>query len=260
MNAPSIRLEWDYTQLADAYVTRPDYADAAIDQIVEITELTPSARVLDIGAGTGHLTIKLAERGWDVLALEPNPAMRAHGLQRTRTLRNVRWIDGLMEQTGQTAGSFSACTYGSSFGVVDRLATLREAARVLVDGGWFACVFNHRVLDDPLQCEIEAFIRSRIPGYAYGSRREEQSEIIASSRLFGRALKIEAPVEHVRPKDEWLEAWRSHATLQRQAGDLFPEILEGIAAIVARSGADPIKVPYVTRAWVARVLSHRPGS
>ncbi len=261
MNDPPPRnLEWDYTPLADAYLARPDYADAAIDQIVEITNLGTGTLALDVGAGAGHLTVKLAARGWNVTALEPNAAMRRHGVHRTGTFPNVHWIDGLMENTGQPADSFSVCTYGSSFGVVDRLVTLREAARVLEDGGWFVCVFNHRLLEDPLQREIEAFIRSCLPNYSYGTRRQDQSEIISRSRLFEPAIRIESPVAHDRPVTEWLEAWRSHGTLQRQAGDRFSKIVDGIAAIVTRTCSDRIQVPYVTRAWIARQLPRRPPS
>lgn len=252
MNGPPPgQLEWDYTPLADAYLARPDYADAAIDRIVEITHSTIGTRALDVGAGAGHLTVKLAARGWKVIALEPNAAMRAHGVHRTGAFPNVRWIDGLMENTGLPAATVSVCTYGSSFGVVDRLVTLGEAARVLEDGGWFVCVFNHRVLEDPLQREIETFIRSCLPDYSYGTRRQDQSEIISRSRLFERAVMIESPVAHVRPVAEWLEAWRSHGTLQRQAGDRFAAIVDGIAAIVTRRCSDRVEVPYVTRAWVA---------
>jgi ubiquinone/menaquinone biosynthesis C-methylase UbiE len=246
-------LEWDYTELAAAYVNRPDYARAAIDRIAGLTGLAAGARALDLGAGAGHLTLELAAHGWDVLALEPNAAMRARGMARTAQLPNVRWIDGVMERTEQPTGGFSLCTCGSSFGVADRLLTLREVARVLADGGWFACLFNHRVLDDPLQQEIESYIRSCIPAYDYGTRREEQGRVIASSGLFEPAVKIEAPVEHVRAAGEWIDAWRSHATLRRQAGERFDEIVRGIAAIVGRTGREQVVVPYVTRCWLARV-------
>ena len=259
MNGPPTRhLEWDYTPLADAYLSRPDYADTAIDQIGEMIGSDRGTRALDAGAGAGHLTIKLAERGWAVTALEPNAAMRAHGIRRTARFPNVRWLDGLMEDTGQPARSFSVSTYGSSFGVVDRLTTLREAARVLEDAGWFVCVFNHRVLEDPLQREIEAFIGSCLPNYSYGERRQDQSAIINQSGLFERAVMIESPATHDQPVTDWIEAWRSHGTLQRQAGDRFPAIVDGIAAIVSRTCSDRIQVPYVTRAWVARLRS-RPG-
>ena len=58
----------------------------------------------------------------------------------------------------------SLATCGSSFGVVDRAATCREVARILEPQGWFACMWNHRDLDDPLQKEIESFIKASIHG------------------------------------------------------------------------------------------------
>lgn len=254
-NTPSAReLEWDYTRLADAYLARPDYADAAIDRILEITKLKSGARTLDAGAGAGHLTVKLAARGWDVVALEPNAAMRARGVERTRALPNVRWTEGLMQDTGELTGSFDACTFGSSFGVIERSVALREAARILKDDGWVVCVFNHRVLEDPLQREIEDFIRSRIADYSHGPRREDQTGVIAASGLFGPVAFVETSIAHVRPAHEWIEAWRSHATLQRQSGDRFPEIVDGIARLVLRRSPDRVEVPYLTRVWLAQRL------
>ena len=247
-----IALEWDYTQLADAYVKRPDYAGAAIDKLVETTGLGGGTRAIDLGAGAGHLTRMLAERGWYVLALEPNPAMRAHGVRRTLEWSTVEWIDGVMQDTGQASGSFSICTYGSSFGVADHASTLAEAARILKDGGWLACLFNHRDLDDPLQKTIEERIKSRVPTFSYGARRRDQREILASSGLFHCVRKYEARMIHAGPAADWIEAWRSHATLQRQAGEAFESIVDEIKAIVVDRCGDQVEVPYVTRLWVAR--------
>lgn len=50
------------------------------------------ARVLDIGAGTGRDAAALAARGCRVVAVEPTPEMRAHGL-RLHGAAGVEWID-----------------------------------------------------------------------------------------------------------------------------------------------------------------------
>lgn len=73
-------LEWDYTDLANSYVFRPNYSGAAIDCLLELSGPASRHRVIDLGAGTAHLTVLLAERGCSVLALEPNHAMRQHGV------------------------------------------------------------------------------------------------------------------------------------------------------------------------------------
>jgi len=251
--AATLAVDWDYTRLADAYVLRPGYAEAAIDALSAIAGHSALRAVIDLGAGTGHLTVPLAERGGSIVAVEPNAAMRRHGVARTNRYPNVRWMVGRMEDTGLPARQFSLATCGSSFGVADHGATLREVARILQPAGCFACLWNHRDLDDPLQREIEAYIKGAIPGFRYGSRRDDQTAIIAASGLFGDVQTVEARILHRLAKAEWIDAWRSHATLQRQAGPRFAEIVAGIADIVGGDRAGTVDVPYTTRAWIARL-------
>ena len=43
-----------------------------------------------------------------------------------------------------------------------------------------------------------------------------------------------------------------HATLQRQTGDAFHQVVEGIARIVAETEDPVLEVPYLTRVWMAQ--------
>jgi ubiquinone/menaquinone biosynthesis C-methylase UbiE len=245
-------LQWDYTALADHYVNRPDYAAAAVEEMLQAAAVQKSDPVTDMGAGAGHLTIHLCRRDMQVTAIEPNPAMRRHGRERTRDFPAVRWLDAVMENTGLPPNSQGLVTYGSSFGVADHASTLAEAARVLRPGASMACIFNHRDLDDPLQASIESLIRGEVSGYDYGSRRRDQAQYIEASGLFGQVTRIEKTVWHRLPVLDWVDAWRSHATLQRQSGARFNAILEGIERLVASACDQYIDVPYITRAWTAR--------
>ena len=65
-----MKTDWDYSDLADAYLKRPDYADTAIDAMLRLADVGAGARVCDVGAGVAHLTIKLAERGLKVDSVE----------------------------------------------------------------------------------------------------------------------------------------------------------------------------------------------
>jgi ubiquinone/menaquinone biosynthesis C-methylase UbiE len=243
-------LAWDYTTLAETYSLRPPYAPRAVDQIVEACAV-PRPRAADVGAGTGHLTLDLLARGCTVDAVEPNEAMRAIGMARTAEEEAVTWVVGTGEQTGLESGAYDLVTFGSSFNTTDRPAALRETGRLLRDGGRLACVWNHRQLDDPLQAEIEELVKRRIPGYSYGARREDQAPTIAASGLFGPVRTIEEPIRHRVPTTDWLAAWRSHATLEAQAGDDFHAIVDEIEALVAERAGDEIEVPYVTTGWLA---------
>jgi ubiquinone/menaquinone biosynthesis C-methylase UbiE len=178
--------------------------------------------------------------------------MRRHGIARTACFAKVRWMVGRMERTGLPPGQFSLATCGSSFGVADRGATLREVGRILEPEGWFACMWNYRDLRDPLQQDIEAHIKACIPDYQYGTRRDDQEAVITASGLFRRVRVVESGIVHRPTKSSWIEAWHSHATLQRQAGHRFANIVAGIAAIVEQASGDHVDVPYTTRVWIAQ--------
>lgn len=248
-----MKTEWDYSTLADAYLKRPDYADAAIDAMLSIAGAERGDAFCDVGAGVAHLTLMLAARGLDVVAVEPNDAMRANGIKRTVDLTNVRWHEGTGEATGQTSEAFDMVTFGSSFNVCDRQRALKETARILKPRGWFACMWNHRYLEDPIQARIEAIIKDRVQGYGYGTRREDQTAVIDASALFGPVVHLDARVIHEQTIEECLVAWRSHATLERQAGAKFHEVISAIEDYLKSLDTASIQIPYSTNIWVAQL-------
>lgn len=248
-----MKTEWDYTALADSYLKRPDYADVAIDAMLAVADTEKGDKFCDVGAGVAHLTLMLATRGLDVIAIEPNNAMRANGIKRTEHLANVRWHEGTGEATDQAPHIFDMVTFGSSFNVCDRQRALKETARILKPRGWFACMWNHRQLDDPIQHQIEQIIKKRISGYGYGTRREDQTEIIDNSGLFGPVIHLDARVVHDQTIEECVEAWRSHATLERQAGSVFHDVIAAIEKYLQSLGTLTIQIPYSTNIWVAQL-------
>lgn len=249
-----MKTEWNYTSLADAYLKRPDYSDCAIDAMLKVAEISEGAKCCDVGAGVAHLTLMLASRGMDVIAVEPNDAMRANGIKRTLELNSVNWHEGTGENTGQADDIFDMVTFGSSFNVCDRQKALKETARILKPKGIFACMWNHRQLDDEIQGKIESIIKSKISGYGYGTRREDQSAVIEASKLFKNVVHIDASVMHKQTITECVEAWRSHATLERQASETFDKIIDEIESYLVSLGTESIQIPYSTNIWVAQLI------
>ncbi len=247
-----MKTEWDYTDLADAYLKRPDYAQDAIDKMLETARAGRGNTVCDVGAGAAHLTMKLAEAGLTVYAVEPNDAMRANGIKRTTCYENVLWFEGVGENTGMESSQFDLVTFGSSFNVCDRMKALAESKRILKAHGWFACMWNHRDLKDSLQAEIEGIFKKEVESYDYGTRRQNQTDIIRESGLFGDVVYIEENVIHEILAEDFIEGWKSHGTLQRQSEDKFELINRQIRELIESKGQKYIKVPYTTRIWMAQ--------
>jgi len=248
-----MKTEWDYSELADAYLKRPDYSEPAIEAMLSIFGVQKKHKVCDVGAGVAHLTLMLADRDYDVVAVEPNDSMRRNGIERTQKYENVSWFEGTGENTGQATASFDFVTFGSSFNVCNRLEALKETARLLKPKGWFACMWNNRNLEDKIQSNIEQIIKSTVSDYDYGTRRETQTEVIEASKLFGPVVHISSNVQHQQSISECVEAWRSHATLERQTGSLFPKVVSEIERYLKSLNKETIEIPYTTNVWVAQL-------
>jgi ubiquinone/menaquinone biosynthesis C-methylase UbiE len=243
---------WDYTKHAPHYDKRADYSGDAIEKVLRAMGCDPSKLVADLGAGTGKLTKELLKHGLTVRCVEPNDAMRAIGARNTQG-EPATWSVGTAEATGLATASVYAVFFGSSFNVVDQNLALSEASRILAPDGWFACMWNHRDLADPIQERIESIIKSSIPNYSYGSRREDPRSAIDKSGYFSQSKSIEGSLLWSMPASDIIDAWKSHATLKRQAGDdaSFDGIIKQIANYLDTL-PEIIEVPYTTRIYFAQ--------
>jgi ubiquinone/menaquinone biosynthesis C-methylase UbiE len=248
------KVNWDYTEHASHYDKRADYSDDAIRNLLKAIACDRSKPVADIGAGTGKLTKELLKHGLTVSSVEPNDAMRTIGIQNTKG-EPATWSVGTGEATGLPTSSAYAVFFGSSFNVVDQTLALSEVSRILAPKGWFACMWNHRDLDDPIQQRIESIIKSTIPAYSYGSRREDPTNVINKSGHFSAAKSIEGSFVWKMPKSDVIVAWKSHATLKRQAGSdsVFDRIIQEIASYLDTL-PQSIDVPYTTRIYFAQKI------
>ena len=250
-----MKTEWDYTNLADAYLKRPDYAETALEKMLTISKMGGAKRtVCDVGAGVAHLTLFLARKDFTVHAVEPNDAMRKNGMRRTEQYKNVTWFEGVGEHTGQPSDFFDLVTFGSSFNVTNRQEALEETQRILKKDGYFACMWNHRVLTDPIQKKIEDIIKSHVKEYDYGTRREDQTEVIKASGRFTDIEHFSGEVMHEIPVEDVIEGWRSHGTLERQTGEKFSQVVEEIATYLHSLKQEKISVPYETNVYMAKVV------
>ncbi len=114
-------------------------------------------------------------------------------------------------------------------------------------------MWNHRQLDDPIQSGIEGIIKERVEDYDYGTRRKDQTAIIDASKLFGPVVHLDSCVIHEQSIPECVEAWRSHATLERQAGTAFGAVVAAIDEYLLSLKVDKLQIPYSTNVWVAQL-------
>jgi SAM-dependent methyltransferase len=132
--------------LYDRY--RPSYPDDAIDHALRVASLDAGARVLEVGAGTGQLTIPLVRRRLVVTALEPAPRMAGILRAKLRPFAGWRVIERTFESADLARGGYDAVMSATAFHWVDEGQRYRLAARALRPGGALVLFRNDHVLSE----------------------------------------------------------------------------------------------------------------
>jgi SAM-dependent methyltransferase len=115
-----------FTGTADDYVRyRPQYPPELIDRLVAAAGLAPSARVLDLGSGPGHVALPMAERVAEVVAVDPEAEMLAE-----IHAPNVRTVLGRAEDVDADWGRFDLVTAGRSFHWFDRAVMFERLPQI----------------------------------------------------------------------------------------------------------------------------------
>ena len=60
-------------------------------------------------------------------------------------------------------------------------------------------------------------------------------------------------MNHQQSVAECIEAWLSHATLQRQSGEMFGSVVDKIEEYLNTLNKEEIQIPYSTNIWLARL-------
>lgn len=246
----------DFTALADNYANyRPGYAPMIADIFVRLSG-SPSPRCIDAGAGTGIWSRQVAAAGAEVIAVEPNDAMREAGQKQNGSF-DIRWFKGAAEDTGQEENSFDLACMASSFHWPDFDAAVREFARLLKPGGYFMALWNTRYYEsNPLLVEIEDYLHKLAPDMKRVSSGRSEfcnglTERLSSRSEFSEVVYLEGRHIEQQTPQRYLGLWESVNDVRVQLGEeRFAQFLEHIREKIA--GLPFIEAEYLTRAWIAR--------
>lgn len=173
-------------KVADYVASRPDYPAAMFDWLQAEGALRPGIAVADVGAGTGLLTRDLLARGAQVLAVEPNAAMRAACDRLLDGAPGYRSAHGQAEALPAADTSLDLITAAQAFHWFDVPLARREFDRVLRPGAAVALMWNDRVDDDALTQDtnriFERFGGARRAAMLGDAERREVARFISPHR------------------------------------------------------------------------------
>ncbi|HEX4703706.1 MAG TPA: class I SAM-dependent methyltransferase [Pseudonocardiaceae bacterium] len=243
--------------------SRPGYPSVMFDDLAELAGIGPDCRVLEIGCGTGHATLPLAQRGCHVLAVELGARLAAVASARLADFPYVRIEVADFDRWTTDEPAFDVVFAATAFHWLDPASRYDRVADLLRPGGFLAVAGNEHIAGGTEQffVDVQACYRRYDPTTPPGQLLQPADAI-----PFDRALgeRYEQPVfrRHEWNVDyrtaEYLDLLRTYSptlALPTLARDGF---LRAVGALIDSRYGGRITKRYLTELRVARVAA--PGA
>lgn len=229
---------------------RPTYPGEAVDWLLE--GLAGSfgerrLRVADVGAGAGALTARLAERGLEVVAVDPDPKMLA---QLHVDVPGVPTFVGSGEDLPLPDASVDLVVLAQAWHWVDPERASVEVGRVLAPGGRLGLLWNRRDETEPWVAALGDLLAPAPHMAQCAEAPRVGAPLVDAERLTtGRWTHDLSPEDVVG-----LAASRSYVLAAEPAERqrVLDEVRHLLAGHPDTAGRESIPVPYTTTCWRAR--------
>jgi SAM-dependent methyltransferase len=192
---------------------RPAYPDVLVDRACE--GIAPGAAVLEIGCGTGQLTLSMLARGLRVTAVEPGRQLITRARDQCDGAGDVQFVNARLEDASLPRARYAAVFSASAIHWADPDVSWRKAADALVDGGSLALV-SYFGLDDPRSADDQRALRAAIETVA----PEAAADWPTYRDLAGTVAGVAARRENLSEVWAWLGGY---AIARGYAAELFDD-------------------------------------
>lgn len=226
---------------ADLYdAIRPSYPPAAVRWMLGDAPL----RVVDLGAGTGIFSRLVASLGHEVVAVEPDDAMRA---RLAETSPGITVLAGTAEEVPLPASSVDAVVAAQAFHWFDNAESRLEITRLLKPGGVFAPIWNIR--DESVDWVAALSSAAMLEGDGTTSHEYKQPDY-QFGPLFSKAERAE--FRHTTPHTtETLLALIHSRSLYLIADEASRAEMDAGVRAVTRDLPQTFELPYIAVAYRA---------
>jgi ubiquinone/menaquinone biosynthesis C-methylase UbiE len=176
------RPEVDFGRAAHDYAQhRPGFPVAFFEHVRGLGIGAAGERVLDLGTGTGTLACGFAERGCDVVGLDPSPEMLAQAAKTADDAGlSVRWVQAWAEATGLPDSELDVVCAGQCWHWFDRPRVAAEVVRILRHGARvLIAYFSYLPLPDTVAAATEDIVLRYNPTWKWAGHDGRHPEFVA---------------------------------------------------------------------------------
>lgn len=149
-----------FGEVAELYdQARPGYPAALLDDLISLAGLAPGARVLEIGCGTGQLTVPLVCRGFALTAVELSPDLAAvarRNLSAVAPATAPVVVEAAFEEWSPPEELFDLAVSATAFHWIDPDVRVPRSVAALRPGGSLAVIDTvHVAGPDPFFDDVQ---------------------------------------------------------------------------------------------------------
>lgn len=127
---------------------RPGYPDELVNDLIALGGITPGDVLLEVGCGTGQLTVSLARRGFQIICVELGERLAALARQNLARFSDVEVETAVFETWDPVGRSFRMVVAATAWHWIDKDVGYAKAAELLEPGGSLAIITTEHVLPE----------------------------------------------------------------------------------------------------------------
>ncbi len=190
-------LRTTFNDVAELYdCARPSYPAELLTDLAALAQIGPRSRVLEIGCGTGQLTLPLGERGCTLVALDIGPELAAIARRKLQPNPSVEVVVSAFEDWPLPELPFDVVVSATAFHLLDPAVRVPKAARALRPGGALAIIATHHIAggDSQFFVEVQECYRRWDPATPLDVRLLAASEIPLENAEVAGCAQFDPPI------------------------------------------------------------------
>ena len=254
------RKSW-YSSVAEAYnQVRPRYPQALITRIIELTQLPPSATILELGCGPGNATVTFAQKGYKVVCIEPSMAACQLAKQNCKIYPQVEINNTTFEEWELETERFNAVLAATSIHWITPEIVYPKAAAALQNNGYLILLWN---MTAQLPYEVCQSLKEAYQKYApslgkYEDRAtqtqilKEFGQVVTDSGHFGGLVSEQMQWEVTYSINDYLlllSTYSPYIALEPQQRD---DLFASLQGILEQNGKNSVQLSHLSAFHIAQ--------
>ena len=239
---------------------RPGYPMELFSDLADLAGVGPGCRVLEIGCGTGQLTVPLAKRGCEIVAVDLGSDMAAVASHHLRNYPSVQVIVAPFEDWPLPARPFDVVVSATAFHWLDPAVRVIKSAEALRPDGVLATVATHHIAggDEDFFVRVQRCYEQWKPSASTRIQLQAAAEIpmdseeISRSGRFGPATFQRYEWEKTYSATAYCELLLTYSDHRALASEARQGLLDCVANLIESQYSGQITKRYLTELRLAR--------